>query len=198
MTAVAVIIAWPVIPIYWLPIRLWPRLKETFGIFYLIVAGLLWLFVGLAIWSNFAILLVYHFDFPSFLRLCGLLWLIFGLLLQIVTAFKLGKRIAGIHELTGEEARFETSFPFNLCRHPTYLSHFMMFSGAAVFSGYLILFVIALIDVIITIFLMIPKEELELERRFGKSYLRYRQKTNMILPDFNKLFSFFFRKGKHA
>ncbi len=198
LVAVSVIVAWPVIPIYWLPMRLWPGLKKTLGPFYLIVAGLIWLLVALALWSNLDSLLGYQVDFPSFLRIFGLFFLILGLLLQIAMAFKLGRRIAGIHELTGEEACLETSFPFNLCRHPTYLSHFMMFFGAAVFSGYLVLFLIALLDVLITIFLMIPREESELERRFGKPYLQYRQKTNMILPDFNKLFSFFFRNGKHA
>ncbi len=111
-------------------------------------------------------------------------------------AIRLGKRIVGLPELTGQRSRLETSFPFNLCRHPTYLSHFMMFFGAALATGFLAVFLVAILDLFITLFGMIPLEEQELEGRFGEEYLRYRQKTNMLLPDRKKLLSLLFRHRK--
>ncbi len=111
-------------------------------------------------------------------------------------ALRLGKRIVGLPELTGQRSQLETSFPFNLCRHPTYLSHFMMFFGAALATGFLAVFLVAILDLFITLFGMIPLEEQELEGRFGEEYLRYRQKTNMLLPDRKKLLSLLFRHRK--
>ncbi len=72
----------------------------------------------------------------------------------------------------------------------------MMFFGAALATGFLAVFLVAILDLFITLFGMIPLEEQELEGRFGEEYLRYRQKTNMLLPDRKKLLSLLFRHRK--
>ncbi len=141
-------------------------------------------------------LLSYRIIPPEWICLPGLVLLFLGLFIQAFMALRLGKRIVGLPELTGQRSQLETAFPFNLCRHPTYLSHFMMFFGAALATGFLAVFLVAILDLVITLFWMIPFEERELEGRFGDEYLKYRQETNMLLPDRKKFLSFFFRHRK--
>ena len=192
----AVLFLWPLIPLFWLPMRFWPRLKRRLGPFYFLLTGLFWLPLAWLVFSFEEPLFSYRIFLPEWIRLSGFVLLFLGLFIQFFMAIRLGKRIVGLPELTGQRSRLETSFPFNLCRHPTYLSHFMMFFGAALATGFLAVFLVAILDLFITLFGMIPLEEQELESRFGDEYLRYRQKTNMLLPDRKKLLSLLFRHRK--
>ncbi len=192
----AVLFLWPLIPLFWLPIRFWPRLKRRLGPFYFLLTGLFWLPLAWLVFSFEESLFSYRIFLPEWIRLSGFVLLFLGLFIQFFMALRLGKRIVGLPELTGQRSQLETSFPFNLCRHPTYLPHFMMFFGAALATGFLAVFLVAILDLFITLFGMIPLEEQELEGRFGEEYLRYRQKTNMLLPDRKKLLSLLFRHRK--
>ena len=192
----AVLFLWPLIPLFWLPMRFWPRLKRRLGPFYFLLTGLFWLPFAWLVFSFEESLFSYRIFLPEWIRLSGFVLLFLGLFIQFFMALRLGKRIVGLPELTGQRSQLETSFPFNLCRHPTYLSHFMMFFGAALATGFLAVFLVAILDLFITLFGMIPLEEQELEGRFGEEYLRYRQKTNMLLPDRKKLLSLLFRHRK--
>ena len=192
----AVLFLWPLIPLFWLPMRFWPRLKRRLGPFYFLLTGLFWLPLAWLVFSFEEPLFSYRIFLPEWIRLSGFVLLFLGLFIQFFMAIRLGKRIVGLPELTRQRSQLETSFPFNLCRHPTYLSHFMMFFGAALATGFLAVFLVAILDLFITLFGMIPLEEQELEGRFGEEYLRYRQKTNMLLPDRKKLLSLRFRHRK--
>ncbi len=192
----AVLFLWPLIPLFWLPMRFWPRLKRRLGPFYFLLTGLFWLPFAWLVFSFKEILLGYRILPSEWIRLSGLVLLVLGLFIQFFMAIRLGKRIVGLPELSGQRSHLETSFPFNLCRHPTYLSHFMMFFGAALATGLLAVFLVAVLDLFITLFWMIPLEEKELAGRFGDEYLKYRQKTNMLLPDGKKFLSLLFRHRK--
>ncbi len=62
----------------------------------------------------------------------------------------------------------------------------MMFFGAASFTGNALVIVIAVLDLIITMLLIVPYEERELKRIFGKEYLDYMDKTPKIIPRLRK------------
>jgi len=138
-----------------------------------------------------------YLPLPQSVKICGAIMAFLGMVLQILTALRLGKRIAGFHELTGREARLETGFPFDVCRHPTYLSHSMMFFGSAVMTGYLSLFLIALVDLCVALLVIIPIEEKDLKRRFGSKYEVYSKRTNRFFPGISRLLGQFFRNWKH-
>ena len=114
-----------------------------------------------------------------------MLSLALGVTLQGLTAIRLGRRILGLHELNKEKnVSLEQSFPFNVCRHPTYLSHFMMFWGAALYTGNIWVGLIAVLDLVVTVTLIVPFEEKELERIFGEDYKKYSQSTGRFIPRF--------------
>jgi len=181
----AVVGLWPLIPIFWLPMRIWPCLKRICGAFYFVLTGIVWLPWAYLVWSNQAFILAKFFDMPSIIRWFGMLSLALGVALQGLTAIRLGRRILGLHELNKEEnVSLEQSFPFNVCRHPTYLSHFMMFWGAALYTGNIWVGLVALLDLVVTVTLIVPFEEKELERIFGEDYIKYSQSTGRFIPRF--------------
>ncbi len=105
-----------------------------------------------------------------------------GVLLQTWTALVLGRRITGLPELEKVMVSLETGPPFNLCRHPTYLAHLLIFSGSFLATGLPCLFFLSLLDFLITRFVIIPLEEMELEERFGQPYRDYKRDVSCFFP----------------
>lgn len=106
-----------------------------------------------------------------------------GIILQAWTAWVMGPVIIGIPEVTDRmESRHVVSPPFKWCRHPTYLAHSMIFGGAALMTGYSVLFVLAALDFLITHFVIIPFEERELLTRLGAPYREYIDNTPRFFP----------------
>lgn len=63
--------------------------------------------------------------------------------------------------------------PFYIIRHPTYLAHTLIFIGIFMFTGYLALLILSILDFMIVSVIIIPLEEMELLERFGDDYKRY-------------------------
>jgi len=63
--------------------------------------------------------------------------------------------------------------PFCIIRHPTYLAHTLIFIGIFMFTGYLALLILSILDFMIVSVIIIPLEERELLERFGDDYKRY-------------------------
>ncbi len=175
----ACLLFWPLIPIFWFithglavlgkrPPLLLPFLLTAF--FYLPVA--------IFLIDNVSFLLSKGLIFPFALKAIG--WLLFslGILLHIWTLLLLGKRIIGIPEIQSDQSvGLVIKGPFKFLKHPTYLAHHMIFFAAWFITGFYAIFVIFLLDVIITRLFIVPMEERELKRRFGKRYESYTKKT---------------------
>ena len=159
------------------------------GFFTYVAAALAWLPAGWAALHFRQALLAHQLAIPSPARLAG--WTIFiaGSALQCWTAKVMGPVIFGVPEVTtAMESRHITAPPFNWCRHPTYLAHSMIFGGAALATGYLALFVVALADALTVHLIIIPLEERELLERFGSSYSEYMAATPRFFPRLAAIF----------
>ncbi|RUM93103.1 MAG: hypothetical protein DSZ23_00310 [Thermodesulfatator sp.] len=185
LIANGILLAWPVIPLFWLPVRLFPWLLPRLGRGLYGLTGILWLAVASLILRNQDILLSGRLGLPAVISMAG--WLVFvsGLILQAWTALVLGRRIIGLPELDSsskKDAILETRSPFNLCRHPTYLAHFFIFSGAAVATGFYSLLCLSVVDFLLTRLIIIPLEEKELQDRFGTVYTEYKKRVPCLFP----------------
>jgi len=78
--------------------------------------------------------------------------------------------------------RFRTPFLYKVVRHPLYLGFLIAFWSAPVMTAGHFLFSLVMT---IYVFIGIYHEEKDLARMYGGDYLRYQQKTPMILP-YNK------------
>ena len=71
--------------------------------------------------------------------------------------------------------------PFAISRHPMYLGMFSILLGSAVFLGSLVTFVFPIIFVVLAEILFIGMEEINLEKAFGKKFLKYKKKVGRWL-----------------
>ncbi len=179
LLAICTLAAWPVIPLFWIPVHLFHyKGKRRAGRLVYVLIALAWLPCLWAVLKSGDLLLSVCFHLPLFIKGTGWIMFMSGIALQTWTALVMGKTIIGIPEVTETgESPHVTTPPFNWCRHPTYLSHSLMFFGAAILTGYAALFVLAALDFIITYFIIIPLEERELIKRLGKSYEHYMNET---------------------
>ncbi len=176
--------AWPVIPLFWIPAHLFHGfLRRRVGRAVYVVIAFAWLPCLWFVMKYGNILLQYQLSLPIWASAAGWLLFLSGLALQSWTAWVMGSVIIGVPEVTDRmESTHVMAPPFNLCRHPTYLSHSMIFGGAAIMTGYTALFVLTALDFFITCFIIIPYEEKELVERLGTSYVRYMKTTPRFIP----------------
>jgi protein-S-isoprenylcysteine O-methyltransferase Ste14 len=183
LTILGILIFWPLIPLFWIPVHLCTGFFKRLGILTYPLAFILW---GAVTWLTLSfkdLLLQALVPLPLAMRGVGWLLFLLGLALQAWTIWLLRARIIGSGELGMERAELETRQPFSLCRHPTYLAHMLIFWGGAMATGSLALFVVAAADMLLTLFIIIPMEERELEARFGERYRRYAQRVPRLIPE---------------
>ena len=70
-----------------------------------------------------------------------------------------------------------TSGLFRISRNPIYLGMTLTLLGVAIFLGSFITLIFPVIFIILTDKLIIPIEERNLEKKFGKKYLQYKMKV---------------------
>jgi len=80
------------------------------------------------------------------------------------------------------ESRIITSGPFSVIRHPTYLSHTIMYAGVFLITGVITNGIITLLDIIIINTVVIPLEDRELVERFGEKYRKYQKRVPAFFP----------------
>jgi len=73
--------------------------------------------------------------------------------------------------------KFILDGPFKFTRNPTYFGMALTFIGLAVLLGSISPFIIPIIFIILTDRMVIPIEEKNLEKRFGRKYLDYKKKV---------------------
>jgi len=185
LIALAALLLWPAIPLFWIPVHCAPRFFRRLGFLTYILPFLTWLPVAFIIFGLREHLLAYRIPLPAIANVPGVLLFMLGAGLQAWTIILLTMPgIMGMPEVTrAVPGRLVTSGPFGVLRHPTYLSHTLMLAGLFLWTEAAALGAAAVIDALVVNTVVIPLEERELLERFGKEYEEYRRKVpSRFLP----------------
>ena len=185
LIALAAIMIWPVIPLFWIPVHCFPRFVRMLGLFTYLLPVLTWLPLTYVILLYHDVLLGRTIPLPYAVNGIGWVLIVAGLALQLWTLALLSlPGIMGMPEITPRvQGRMVIVGPFGMVRHPTYLSHTLMFLGVFLLSGVIAVGAITVLDLIVVNAVIIPLEERELVERFGEEYEQYRRSVpNRIVP----------------
>ena len=178
--AIATLMFWPIIPLFWIPVHMATVLFRRLGIFAYLVPSITWVPVAFLIYYNRSFLLQPRIDLPHVLNILGFPIFIMGTFLHIWTAKLLGGLgIIGVPEIFSMvKADLVKKGPFSVVRHPTYLAHTLIFTGVFLITGVLTVSVVAVVDFIVVNTIIIPLEEQELSSRFGAEYESYKKEVS--------------------
>ncbi len=178
LLAIGALVAWPVVPMFWIPVHCVPSFFRRLGLFTYVLPLVTWLPAAVIVFAKRTVLLHYRTDLPGPARIIGIIIFVLGAALQIWTLFLLTLPvITGMPEVTRVQGRIVTSGPFGVVRHPTYLSHTVMLLGIFLASGAWALGAVMAADAFLANAIIIPLEEREMLRRFGREYELYRRKV---------------------
>ncbi len=182
--ALATIIAWPVIPLFWIPVHLFSNFFRKIKLLTYVIPLLTWLPLAYILYKKRALLLHAKIDFPLILNVFGLILSVLGTSLHIWTMKLLSPRgLIGVHEIYSKaKGRVVKEGAFSVVRHPTYLAHTIIFSGVFLMTGVIAVCVVTLLDFLLINFFIIPLEEKELESRFGEEYYYYKNDVPRFFP----------------
>jgi len=186
--ALIVVLIWPIIPLWWIPVHGANRFVKKLGFAVYPVVFLAWILVSYPIYANRDCLLRTRIDLAGPWLAVGMFCIIAGTFLQLWTLKLLTARgITGIPEIFGKtRAKLVVSGPFSYIRHPTYLSHTLFFLGIFLSTGVVATGIVALIDFIAVNLIIIPMEEKELLQRFGNEYRIYMDCVPRLIPRWKK------------
>ncbi|AWB10860.1 Protein-S-isoprenylcysteine O-methyltransferase Ste14 [Thermodesulfobium acidiphilum] len=171
------VFVWPLIPMYWLFVHFFTSFAKkikflTFILIYTLYIPYLYFLI------NNQSLLNMYIQTSFTLKLFGFFIFVAGAFLQLLTLSILKGRILGLNEFVLEDpGDLETRFIYKYMRHPTYLSHSLLFFGVFLISGGTMSLVVSIFDFLINNFLIIPFEERELTKRFGYKYESYKKRV---------------------
>ena len=183
--ALATLLLWPVIPLFWVPVHCGARWFRRIGLFTYMLPFVTWLPLAWHLFTLRGFLLAYQVTLPIAINVFGIVLLVLGTALQLWTYSLLtGPVIAGMPEVTGGgKTTMMTAGPFSVIRHPTYLSHTLMLLGIFLWTGIGSIGIITLADALIVNAIIIPLEERELTERFGGEFEKYRKRVpRRIVP----------------
>jgi methanethiol S-methyltransferase len=170
------------IPAFWMIVHpfaeQWRR--KGYGVKWL---GPWWVFLWLVAWSceyPFRNSVLYQGTWTWFIS--GILWSITGYVYsESSKALSLG-RIIGRNEVDRTKPQeLVTSGIYSRVRNPLYSAHLCTVFGWAIGSGSVPAFACAAFY-IVTLMLMLPREEHELRSRFGDPYREYEQRVPRLFP----------------
>ena len=146
---------------------------------------------GLLLWGSCLLYVIYprplewsFFDLPSWLRWVGAA-VVLPLIPFVVSAQRALGRNVSPTVITHDDHELITHGPYRWIRNPLYTAGGLIFTGLGlVAASWLILGAAALI--IPFIWLRLPKEEAELEARFGQEYRDYVSRTGRLLPRWSR------------
>lgn len=184
LLAFASVAVWPVIPLFWIPVHAFRRIFRKLGVLTYLVPFLLWLPAAYLIYEHRDFILRYRIGLPEFMNISGIVLFILGLGLQLWTVKLLGlPAIMGLPELTPKvKGRLVKEGAFSIVRHPTYLSHTVMFGGVFFLTEVIAVGVVVVLDFILVHTVIIPLEDKELSERFGDEYREYKNKVPSFFP----------------
>ena len=177
--AIATLMFWPIIPLFWIPVHMATGLFRRLGLFAYLLPSVTWVPVAFLIYGNRAFLLQSRIDLPLVLNTLGYPLFLIGILLHIWTAILLGGLgIIGVPEIFSKvKSDLVKKGPFSVVRHPTYLAHTLIFTGVFLITEVLAVGVVAVVDFIVVNTIIIPFEERELLSRFGTEYELYKKQV---------------------
>lgn len=182
--AFLVILFWPIIPLWWIPVHGANKIVKKIGLFMYPIIGASWMLIAYPLYVNREFLLECRIDFAISIRAVGMLCVCVGLFLQFWALKALNfKVITGIPEIF-ERVRVKLTIqgPFSYIRHPTYVSHTLFLIGIFLLTGILMTGFVVLIDFFIVNLIIIPLEESELLQRFGDEYRSYMKSVPRYIP----------------
>jgi hypothetical protein len=97
--AIAALIFWPVIPLFWIPVHFATGFFKKLGLLTYAMPLFTWLPLAYLIFQNRTFLISYKTDLPMIVNIIGMILLIFGALLHMWTAKLLGVGIIGVPEI---------------------------------------------------------------------------------------------------
>jgi protein-S-isoprenylcysteine O-methyltransferase Ste14 len=106
-----------------------------------------------------------------------------GLLAVVLTAWTLQALGDNLTDTVAvrENHTLITTGPYRWVRHPYYVAFLLLVCSVSLLAANWWLAVCGL-TVFLLLLVRVPREERELEKRFGDQYRRYREKTNGVLP----------------
>ncbi len=185
LLALAALLLWPVIPLFWIPVHGFPRIFRRLGVLTYLLPLITWLPLAYLTFRLRDVLLHYRVGLPAAVKAIGVILFLPGAGLQAWTLLLLTLPvIMGMPEvMNSATGRLATTGPFGVVRHPTYLSHTLMLLGLFLMTGVASLGFVTIIDAFAVNSVIIPLEEKELLQRFGKEYEAYCQKVpSRLLP----------------
>ncbi len=85
LVAVATLVLWPVIPLFWIPVHCLPKFFRRLGYLTYVLPFIIWLPVALFMFELRDILLSYRISLPLIARIVGALLFVLGACLQTWT-----------------------------------------------------------------------------------------------------------------
>jgi protein-S-isoprenylcysteine O-methyltransferase Ste14 len=182
--AIAAIMVWPVVPLFWIPVHGCPRFFRNLGLMTYLLPVITWLPLAYAVYQHSEFLLKFKLAFPASVTATGTVLFLAGAMLNAWTIWLLRLRgLIGIPEILPKiEGRLMTRGPFSVVRHPTYLSHTVMLVGVFLISGVIAVAVLTFLDILLINVIIIPLEDRELLSRFGDDYKKYKAKVSGFFP----------------
>jgi protein-S-isoprenylcysteine O-methyltransferase Ste14 len=111
--------------------------------------------------------------------------LIFGELIRILVVGYSAEGTSG-REVYLRADDINTSGIYSLMRNPLYLGNLIIYNGLLLIIFNPILFLIMNLFFCIQYYFIICSEENFLEKKYGEHYLKYRNSTNKVIPNFKK------------
>ncbi len=117
----------------------------------------------------------------GYLSIIGLILIIFGILLRFWSIQVLGKFFTATVQIK-EDHVLIIKGPYSIVRHPSYLGAWLTITGATVYFGSYIAFIVAVMGMGISYYIRINLEEKALIEMFGEQYKNYQQRVKGIIP----------------
>ncbi|MCX7771081.1 MAG: isoprenylcysteine carboxylmethyltransferase family protein [Proteobacteria bacterium] len=181
--ALILLLLWPIIPIFWTIVHGFPKIIKKIKLSVYPAVFFITLIIDFILFHNRDYLFSATLSLNQLFVFTGYILFASGLLLQIWTLLLLSlPGITGVPEIK-DDKDFDLVIkgPFSIIRHPTYLAHTLILLGAFLFTSYIILLIITVLDFLLNIFIIIPLEERELINRMGEKYKNYKRKVKWKL-----------------
>jgi protein-S-isoprenylcysteine O-methyltransferase Ste14 len=177
--ALAAVVLWPVIPLFWIPVHCAHRFFRRLGLLTYALPLVTWIPLAYVLFEHRNELLSHRVDLPIVVNVAGAALFLAGAGLQVWTLMLLtGRVITGVPEVSDKvQSKLTAVGPFSVMRHPTYLSHTMMFLGIFLLTGVIATAAVTVFDLVLVMTMIVPLEERELLERFGKEYEEYQMKV---------------------
>ena len=120
---------------------------------------------------------------PAWIRWMGVLVGLGVAPLNVWMLRSLGKNISET-VLTKESHELVTTGPYRWLRHPLYSFGLLMLGALSLVASNWLMAALTLAAVLFFSFVVIPREEAELVKKFGSRYEGYRRETGRLLPRF--------------